>query len=301
MLSQEFIEKSKHDVLGIRFTIGEYTFQPLNIVFERFLRAVPMHRHSEGCYEIHYIPYGKGYVILDGVRHPLSGDSLYMTGPEVDHEQQIDPEDPMAEYCIYLYVSRARGDRHDEENDIAQRFIQTKLWIGKDRENLLQVMQQLFQELDRRQRGYRVSAESLIKQCIVAMVRNYETENSRAQAGAQTASHFDSKALIMDESFLYEYNTLTLQQLSSRLSLSIRQTERMIQNQYHQTFRQKKAAARMHAAAAMLVSSELSLAQIAERLGFSSSEHFSAAFRKYYQISPGKYRRQCMTQVDARR
>ena len=301
MLSQDFIEKSKHDVLGIRFTIGEYTFQPLNIVFERFRRAVPMHRHSEGCYEIHYIPYGKGYVILNGDRHPLSGDSLYMTGPEIDHEQQIDPEDPMAEYCIYLYVSKARGTHYDEENDIALRFIETKLWIGKDKENLLPVMQQLFQELDRRQRGYRINAEALIRQCIVSMVRNYETESHMAQDGSQTPPRPDSKALIMDESFLYEYDTLTLEQLSQRLSLSVRQTERMIQDQYHQTFRQKKAAARMHAAAAMLVSSDLSLTQIADRLGFSSQEHFSTAFRKYYEISPGKYRRQCMTQVDARR
>ena len=288
------LQKTRHSMPGIRFSVGGYIFQPLNIVFERFQTPIPMHRHSEGCYEIHYIPYGKGRVILNGERYPLSSGSLFMTGPQIDHEQQIDPDDPMAEYCIFLHVAKEKA-RHTSDRDIASRFLQTRLWIGQDKENLLPLMQMLFYELNEQNPGYRIVAESLIRQCIVCMVRNYEFTNASGRTAAAPSFPSDSRALMMDECFLYEYNSITLDELSRRLSLSIRQTERLIREQYHQNFREKKAAARMHAAASMLLSDELSLSAVAQRLGFSSTEHFSSSFKRFYQISPGRYRRQNRT------
>ena len=283
--------KTRYDAPGIRFTIGGYIFHVLNIVFEQFHRPIPMHRHSEGCYEIHYIPFGRGRVILDGEQHPLSSGSLYVTGPGVDHEQHTDPEDPMAEYCLFLHVSKEKA-RHSQEGDMAAEFLNTRLWIGTDKEDLEPLMQKLFRELGEKNSGYRIYAETLIRQCIVCMVRNYEI-SPLSEAGAPLPPpETDSKALVMDECFLYEYDSITLEELSRRLSLSVRQTERLIREQYHQTFRQKKAAARMHAAASMLLSEKLSLPDIALQLGFSSPEHFSASFKKYYQISPGRYRKQ---------
>lgn len=47
----------------------------------------------------------------------------------------------------------------------------------------------------------------------------------------------------------------------------------------------------MSAAAILLEDGALSLADVSERIGYSSREYFNAAFKKYYKISPGRYRK----------
>ena len=57
------------------------------------------------------------------------------------------------------------------------------------------------------------------------------------------------------------------------------------------TILQKKAEARMSAAAILLTDTGKSITAIAEELGYSSIEHFSSAFKHYYHISPRQYRK----------
>ena len=48
----------------------------------------------------------------------------------------------------------------------------------------------------------------------------------------------------------------------------------------------------MSAASILLTYSDRSISSIAEELGYSSVEHFSAAFRKYYNKSARQYRKE---------
>ncbi|MDE6202602.1 MAG: helix-turn-helix transcriptional regulator, partial [Lachnospiraceae bacterium] len=104
-------------------------------------------------------------------------------------------------------------------------------------------------------------------------------------------SLIDNKYLIIEECFLYEYRTLTLDVLASRLGLGIRQTERLLKTHYGKTFLQKKTEARMSAASILLQNPGLSITQIAEDTGYSCIEHFSASFRRYYGQSATSYRK----------
>lgn len=74
--------------------------------------------------------------------------------------------------------------------------------------------------------------------------------------------------------------------------MSPRQTQRLLMEFYGKSFQEKKAEARMSAAAILLSDPSKTIASIAEALGYSSAEHFSSAFRKYYHKSPRQYRRQ---------
>jgi len=47
----------------------------------------------------------------------------------------------------------------------------------------------------------------------------------------------------------------------------------------------------MSIASILLGDKSRSIASIAEELGYASAEHFSSAFKKYYQVSPGNYRK----------
>ncbi len=153
-------------------------------------------------------------------------------------------------------------------------------------------MRQLFDELSHRYTGYQNQVELLLSQLLIYTVRNYE--QCRLSLTAFSKNNLtDSKSVIIEEYFLYEYQNLSLADLADRLKLSTRQTQRLLMEYYGKTFQQKKAEAKMSAAVVLLSDKTRSITSIAEDLGYSSAEHFSSAFRKYCQQSPREYRRGC--------
>lgn len=275
--------------LNIKITINDTTFLVLNIVFERFLRSMPRHSHGNNSYEIHYIPYGHGTVYIDDRVYDITPNTLYMTGPHVEHEQIPIKNDPMTEYCIYFKLQNS-GNGIPGTETVAYKFQNTHFWFGQDTQELYPLMQQIFFELEHRYTGYMIQVETLLQQCVVKIVRNYENRR-QSKVHFSPSNLVDSKYIIVEESFLYEYETLTLESLAERLGLSIRQTERFLKEYYGKTFLQKKTEAKMSMAKIYLNDASLNISEIADQLNYSSVQHFSYAFKQYYGISASIYRK----------
>ncbi len=278
------------DHFNLHFSLGEHDFRVSNIVLERFERSIPQHSHSKNSYEIHYIPIGYGKAVIGGASYEVVPNTLFVTGPFIEHSQMPDPVDPMCEYCIYLKTGRGSSHGPSAEKDLAKSFLSKNFWFGQDTQEIYPLMKQLFFELEHHYTGYSILAEILLKQLIMKLVRNYEGQSAPA-AYIDTPNLIDNKYLIIEESFLYEYKTLTLEKLSARLGLSTRQTERLLKEHYGQTFLQKKTTARMSAAAILLKDPALSITQIAEDTGYSCIEHFSASFKRFYGQNATLYRK----------
>lgn len=275
--------------LDIKISMEDTTFFILNIVFERFYRSMPKHSHGNYSYEIHYIPYGYGKVHIDGTRYEITPNTLYVTGPHVEHEQIPNEADPMAEYCIYFKLKKNQLASPNRKDTVASLFEQTYFWFGADSQELHPLIEQIFFELEHKYTGYMIQVESLLQQCIVKLVRNYERK-SPSKLHFEPSNLVDSKYLIVEESFLYHYETITLESLSKKLGLSTRQTERFLKANYGKTFQQKKTEAKMSMAKLLLATPTLSISEIANRLNYSSIQHFSYAFRQFYGISASEYR-----------
>ncbi len=276
--------------LDIKITIDDTTFHVLQIVFEHFKRPMPRHSHGNNSYELHYIPQGHGSVNIDDTVYDVTPNTMYMTGPHVEHEQIPAKEDPMAEYCIYFKLQGSPAPGKRTKSTTVSLFEKTHFWYGQDSQSIHPVLTQLFQELEHQYTGYRLQVEALLKQCIVKIVRNYENKKE-LEAHFQPSNLVDSKYLIIEESFLYDYEILTLDTLSKRLGLSNRQTERCLKEYYGKTFLQKKAEARMSMAKIYLSDPTLTISEIANRLNYSSGEHFAYAFKQYYKTSASEYRK----------
>lgn len=270
------------------FSLDGISVHTLNIIFERFARSVPSHSHGNGCYEIHYIPAGYGRLITDGICYDISPNTLFVTGPHVEHAQSPLPSDPMQEYCVYFRLPGS--SRSPKASSLMEAFLSTRFWIGQDGYGIHDLMKRLFDELEHQYTGYQEQMRLLLSQLIICLVRNYERERKPEYNPADN-DPYHKKSIMIEEYFLYEYRTLSLDALAGRLNLSARQTQRLLQDYYGKTFQQKKTEARMSAASILLGEKNLSIASIAEELGYSSAEHFSAAFKKYYHISPACYRK----------
>ena len=273
--------------MNISFTIENTTIYALNFIFSKIPNAIPVHSHGSNCYEIHYIPSGFGQLIADNIKYDIVPNTLYVTGPHVNHAQFPLSDNPMSEYCIYIKTEPT--DSLLQNCPILNCFTSTPFWFGSDTQNLPLILDELKKELQGREIGHQEKIKTLLCQIIISIVRNYKIENNIAVPHTDT-SFSDNKSLIIEEYFLYEYAHLSLKELSDRLRLSTRQTERILKEYYNKTFLQKKQDARM-SIAAILLREDNNISQVSNILGFSSLEHFSTAFKKYYHISPGKFKK----------
>ena len=238
-----------------------------------------------------------GYVIINNTTYDLTQNILYVTGPNIEHEQVSDKSNPMEEYCIYFELNTNPDllvqNRESFENILFDR----KFWIGSDKYNIYPLFIQLIYELDNRPLGYNIQVESLIKQILVCLVRNHskgkQYSNGIQDAEKSNSSDInDKRCIITDRYFLYEYSDITLNNLASRLGLGIRQTQRFLLKHYGKTFIKMKFEAKMNAATYLLIHGDYIISQIADKLGYSSSEQFYRVFKKHFGISPSDYIKQ---------
>lgn len=280
--------KTLYSDMDIHFTMDNIQIYALSIAFERFTRAIPSHSHGNDCYEIHYIPFGCGKLVADGQYYDISPGTLFVTGPHVEHAQTPILSDPMQEYCVYLKI-RSTAQKQ-QKSPVIDSFVSRPFWIGEDTQGIHLLMEQLFDELTHCYTGYQNQVIMLLSQLLIYTVRNYEHRRISQTSFARN-NMAESKSVIIENYFIYEYRTLSLDTLAGRLGLSTRQTQRLLMEYYGKSFQQKKTEARMSAASILLSDQSRSITSIAEDLGYSSIEHFSSAFRSFYRSSPREYRK----------
>lgn len=283
--------KIEHPNINVSFTVEDCTFHTLSISQYLFKDSLPDHSHSANSYEIHYIISGFGKVKVNNTYYDLKPNTFYVNGPHVVHAHTPFRENPMCEHVIHLQMEPQKEKvTEDSSNSIIHHFQEHSFWIGEDTQNMQGIMQQIFYELDHQYLGHIEGLKALLSLLILASVRNLK-EIRMEHSHLTYAPAIDRKSLLIDDYFLYEYKTLALDELAQRLNLSQRQTERYLKEHYNKTFIQKKTESKMSTAALLLSDPKNNITYISEELGYSSIEHFSTAFKRYYGCSPTVYRK----------
>lgn len=284
--------------LNIKLALGHKMLSVQYVNCGYFYESIIEHRHSNRSYELHYIPTGKGTLIAEGQQYEIKPGCLFMTGPDIAHEQITDLLDPMAEFCICFEeqppaagknTAPASG-REEDLTAIAEAFLEKSFWFGEDTQQMLPLFQQLFEEAEQQAVGYYAAIHSIMEQILIRLIRNYKQgEPSRLSAPTKTLD--DSRIAIIEQQFLASPIDLTIQELAGKLGLSVRQTERSIRQLYGMSFTNKKNQARMSVAARLLKSTTLPIAAIAEQTGFATLEYFCTIFKKQYGLTATAYRK----------
>lgn len=271
--------------LRIEFKIDDVRFVVTSITNQIITEAYPSHCHSKNSYEIHYVPFGYGNVVINDISYKAVPNTLYIAGPSVMHEQIPDPDEPMCEYGINFDVFFK--DENIKKNSEVYKFLSNTCWFGQDSQNIIKIFNQIFDEMSDRFAGYIYNVEALCKMLIILIIRNYEHRSHSFNILPEFSLN-TTRNLTIERAFLHDYSTLTLDMLSERIGLSNRQTERLLKEQYGKTFLQKRTEARM-SAALILLEAKKTISEVSELLGYSSCEHFSNAFKQFYGKSPRNY------------
>ena len=164
--------------------------------------------------------------------------------------------------------------------------------MGRDEGRVYPLLKRLIEENRRPQPDTPEMSETLLKQLIITLTRIYRSQRPSKPVHSPAPALTRAGLMpIIEDAFFYRYRTLTLDDLARLINLSARQTQRLIKQNFGKTFSQKLAEARMAAASQYLLNTDLSVTEISDRAGFSSIEHFSAAFRRFTGLSPREYRR----------
>jgi len=281
-----------HSNEDFAFTMGNLMCHTLSVSCGKFTADISEHSHSTNSCEIHYIIDGEGVVTLHGKTYPVSAENIYITGPFVEHAQTYNASDPMIEFCIYLSFDKmTRKPEDDISKALYIIFMESDPEIHRVEAFLKPIAFQIAKECISKNYGYIAIVGALLQQFIVLCLRIY----SKTLMNVTIApSSLETNYLIIENSFLFEYNTITLMTLSKRLNVSPRQTQRILLKNYHKNFQQKKLEAKMSAALFYLQTKDMSISSIAEQLGYSSVEHFSSSFKKYHGCSPTCYKKRLL-------
>ena len=277
--------------MNLKITVGGLALNVPYVLFGTFYRSFPEHIHSKRSYEMHFIPLGQGTLIANGRSYPIVPGTLFMTGPDVVHEQITNPLDPMSEYCICFELLDHESIQDQELDIITGTFALTPFWFGQDTQNLMTLFEQLSFETTRKFIGYHRYVGTILEQIVVKLIRNYMGDQTAVSVSAIPLQTLDDNRLaIIEHSFLYQYHFITVQALASTLGLSVRQTERTIKQYYGMTFTQKRSISRLSAAAHFLTTTTMTISHIAETVGYSSLEQFCSAFKIHYGMPASRYR-----------
>ena len=129
--------------------------------------------------------------------------------------------------------------------------------------------------------------ENIISEIVIAMIRKSTvTQISAAPLPVQQAIAY------LNEHFLEK---ITLDELACRLSFSPNYLGHLFKTQIGCTFNDYLNTLRLKYACSLLLSSAISVKEIAYISGYSSVEYFMYAFKKKMHMTPGEYRTQLAT------
>ncbi len=257
--------------------IGKSAYKILNISSGAFSSDINGHSHGSESYEIHFCFEGKGELITDNNSYLLGKNSLYITGPNLWHRQVIDKEDPLNEICLYIQKTSTGTDV------LSGTFNATHFWIGQASDGIKNLFTQLHQI------AYQNSLYAKEKQTHLAelIVTELSFLYSPELIINDSDTPDDKKFIIIENAFIFDYMNITLPELSKRLGLSSRQTQRVLRQYYGMTFRDKQISAKMEAALMKLREGK-NINEITFEVGYADSPSFIRAFKKHYGKTPSE-------------
>ncbi|MCI8964566.1 MAG: AraC family transcriptional regulator [Eubacterium sp.] len=276
------------------FTLEDTLIHVPMISYRHFTEPLPRHSHSKNAFELHYVTAGKGFVVLENQIFPLSPGVLYITGPNIAHEQIPDESESLTEFGLFFLISESESN-----SPLADQFIKHELWLGDAGKEVDALAQAILWEKTNQKPGYRQKIPLLLAELMIECVRNFVSDGKIYDNKLPVPSNKlsvdllqeENTLLVIDEIFLCRYADITLEQLADSIGLSTRQAQRLLEKNYNKSFSSMKLEARMAAAETLLRNSSLKITEISNRIGYSSIEHFSNAFKKFYGVSPGQYRK----------
>ncbi len=238
-----------------------------------------VHQHAPGQFELHYFLEGSGTFQNGPTRYAIHPGSLYISdGSTVHAIHAADEKEPLTYYAVLLQV-----DPTDAEIIAQLEGLQKMLPISIGTNYRF-----FFEEI--RDRGLSKERNHRLSACYQLLSLLFRFGEPR-QVGNDTtieSIHLEKAIRIMQR---HVFDKLTLDDICSEIRLTDSYFIRIFNKRIHQPPMKYYMGLKLEAARAMLISTNLSIKEIAAKLCFSSEFHFSKQFKASTGIAPTAYRK----------
>ncbi|MBW5447157.1 helix-turn-helix domain-containing protein [Cohnella sp. CFH 77786] len=291
------------DRLDLRFRWGGYGIRVLRCHLTVFQpgQIISFHKHSE--YEFHFIPKGKGKVILEDQLFDLHEGLFYLTGPDVVHYQESDPDDPMHELCLHCEIvplHRPPGSEPDAEfggdlerneaeacMETLRRFPLEPVW---DTYNAMGMFLEAYRLWEEEAPGFHTLLKMAVTQILLRSTRLYA---HKSRVPSIPMRDMNDHRFQLASQFIQDNESLpiSLEEVAERVNVSPRQLQRIFRTEGQTTFREYVEHVRLGGVCADLVGSDRPIEEIALAHGYATPNYLFPVFKNKFGMTPTAYRR----------
>ncbi len=251
--------------------------------------------HVHNYFEINYVAEGECVFQFEGVSRTLKEGEFCMIAPGSSHDLVIDGDATV--FCIMLRkstLSKTFAPLLSNKNLLSQFF--HAFLSGSNKTNYLlffcergkwirQIIFNAMMECYKSDDFSNICCISWLNQMFVYLLRNY-SETLRFYD-----YQFGSEFILILQYIQHHYQNLTLSELANFFHYSEPYLSTLIKQNTGQNFTELVKELRMAEAVDCLLHTDMTVREIAEKVGYHSADHFSRTFRAEYQMSPQKYRK----------
>ncbi len=216
----------------------------------------------------------------------LEKDDVLIIRPHVKHKTAFMTEDAVRNSIPFYFRHHQVACHYDLYTRINQ-FVGEKEWILlHDRKDICRLIEQAMEAGTSQPSPH---ACILMSEILMALTAEF---GKTLDAGNILESSEIGQLEKLDQIFSeYFMHPISIQYVAEKLFVSVRQLERIVKKRYNATFQDIIIERRLSAAEQFLSQTELSVASVAEKVGFQNKESFIKTFRKRKGISPYEYRK----------
>lgn len=258
--------------------------------FAEFQTTPEIHAHS--YFELMIVLEGKLTLKLsDGTLLCAEEGELCLIPPMVYHSTCSDHVKKLALrfYCEQLPNFQGESSMMEVWNTV--RIHLQAATVLTNAPTLCKIFQELRQEISSPRLASATYIRALLTQFYIDLLRKLSSGEDNGNLADQTPDEQELRRLRIEEYLLNHYREQIVEEdLAKYMNFSRRQVSRILRQMYGMSFRRLLIDARLHRAEQLLLTTNYSIEQIAEMVGYTSLSGFYAAFQQKFKTSAGKYR-----------
>lgn len=273
----------------ITIHIGQMQWQMSELVREGTPRP-DYFRHRHVTFELHYLFDGNCSFRIGDRFLDLGKGQVILIGPNVYHSLKA-RSDELSKMCMSLHLLPAPEETASpEEQDLEERFLGLEA-VVLDGQSAHELLSAFNRNLDQETWGlFDIEEQKAHFKLLILWLARHLRKQERASSAP-------GPAIIDQASFIAQFFNLNFhlpngaQVLADRLHISRRHLERKLKEQFGKNFRQMQQEIRLEVAMDMLITTDETIAEIADRVGFSNTASFCTFIKNTTSMTPSQLRR----------
>lgn len=249
------------------------------------------YRHSHQAFELHLVKKGRFTLMAGEDAHPMPAGRFALLGPGQFHSSRGRSDD-FDEMTLSFEVLMKGGAPGPDGLLVLRALAGLEVITGAG-EDVTLPCAALAGELSALRPGYLTGVRAALQQLVLALARRRPPQGPTPAAPPPEGDLNLQRSFIIDTFFASHFalgggDTV----LAGQLGVSRRQLDRILKALYGVSYRQKLQQTRLEVARELLAETSYSMAEIAERLGYSNAGSFHAFVRGATGKTPGAIRRE---------